>query len=144
VRETILDQETEYVGVFVDLLNGIVVLCREVHVQAVRHIWALVVVHRYGVKIEEKHTLVFTMATTSVITTGCLDNGCYGNHVSRDTRIHEVRGQLTLDRAWDSACLPLTIPRQFLDPDGLPVYCVSMGGTSERSELSPSAFWFQT
>ena len=33
--------------------------------QAVRHVWALVAGHGYGVKIEEKHTLVFTMATTS-------------------------------------------------------------------------------
>ena len=47
---------------------------------------------------------------------GCLDDSGYGNHVSRDTRVDEVGGQLDLDGSWDSAGLPLPVPSQFLDP----------------------------
>ena len=100
------------------------------------------------------------LSLCTVVTPGSLDNCCYGDHVSGDTRVYEVRGQLALDGAWNAAGLPLTVPSQFLDPgtdtvcgavyvwtsvlpDGLPVNGLSVRGAPERSELSPSAFRFR-
>ena len=46
------------------LASGLTHLSRELHVEAVRGVRALVVDHRYGVKVEQKHALVFAVTTT--------------------------------------------------------------------------------